>query len=172
MVLAPHRVSRAAGGLWGGIRQRPKGRTLQGTGLADANSYDPRRGAGVTERRSARLLPMKKAKRSHPGRRLTGAEIAAARSQLAAMAPFDETVELLHLVGSATRLKLLYLLASEEGLAVGDLAARVGLAAPSVSQHLAKLRQHGLVAARREAQSLYYRLTDHPFNEALRASFL
>jgi ArsR family transcriptional regulator, virulence genes transcriptional regulator len=110
-------------------------------------------------------------KRNCPGRPLSAAEIAAARRKLAAMPALDETVELLHLVGSATRLKLLYLLESEEGLAVGDLAERVGLAMPSVSRHLAKLWQRGLIVARREAQSLYYRLADHPFKQALRASF-
>jgi DNA-binding transcriptional ArsR family regulator len=117
-------------------------------------------------------LPTKKTQHSHPGRPLTGVEISALRRKLEATPDLGKTTELFHLVASTTRLKILYLLESEEGLAVGDLAERVGVSLTSASQHLAKLRQHGLVVARREAQSFYYRLTEHPFNEALRASFL
>jgi DNA-binding transcriptional ArsR family regulator len=41
----------------------------------------------------------------------------------------------------------------------------------AVSQHLAKLRAYQLVAPRRDAQTIYYRLTDHKFNEKLRQNF-
>jgi DNA-binding transcriptional ArsR family regulator len=109
-------------------------------------------------------------KRSSPGRLMTGEEITAVRRKLQETPGLEKTCELFNLVGSATRLKLLYLLESETDLPVGDLAERVGVSMSSVSQHLAKLRMYGLVAARREAQSLYYRLTDHPFNETLRAA--
>ena len=114
---------------------------------------------------------MKKAKDSFPGRTLSGQEISEIKQRLEATPDIERTSELLNLVGSATRLKLLYLLEHENDLPVGDLAERVGVSLSAVSQHLAKLRIHGLVASRREAQSLYYRLTDHPFNDTLRASF-
>jgi DNA-binding transcriptional ArsR family regulator len=37
-----------------------------------------------------------------------------------------------------------------------------------VSQHLAKLRAYGLATTRRDAQTIYYRLTDHAFLGKLR----
>ncbi len=43
---------------------------------------------------------------------------------------------------------------------VGDLVAAVGLQQSALSQHLAKLRAAGIVATRREAQTIYYRLAD------------
>jgi DNA-binding transcriptional ArsR family regulator len=43
---------------------------------------------------------------------------------------------------------------------VGELAQHAGLAQSAASQHLAKLRAEGLVATRRHAQTIYYRLVD------------
>ena len=37
---------------------------------------------------------------------------------------------------------------------------RSGLSQSALSQHLAKLRDEGLVATRREGQSLFYRIAD------------
>jgi len=48
----------------------------------------------------------------------------------------------------------------EAELPVGELVSRVGLSPSALSQHLAKLREQGLVGYRREAQTLYYRVTD------------
>jgi len=93
------------------------------------------------------------------------------RQRLATMPELEEASELFNLAGNATRLKLLYLLGQEEDLPVGDLADRVGVSATAVCQHLAKLRSYRLVAARREDQTVRYRLSDHPFNETLRANF-
>ena len=46
----------------------------------------------------------------------------------------------------------------DQELAVNELAARVGKPAPSVSQHLAKLRMARLVRTRREGTQVFYRL--------------
>lgn len=81
----------------------------------------------------------------------------------------DEMAQLAASAGSAAR--LLKLLASEQRLlllcrliegecSVGDLAVHVGLAQSATSQHLAKMRAEGLVATRRDAQTIYYRLAD------------
>ncbi|MGE5146238.1 MAG: ArsR/SmtB family transcription factor [Candidatus Eiseniibacteriota bacterium] len=43
----------------------------------------------------------------------------------------------------------------------GELERLVGLRQSALSQHLAKLRGHGLVATRRDGQSIHYRLADH-----------
>lgn len=42
----------------------------------------------------------------------------------------------------------------------GELVASSGLSQSALSQHLAKLRDEGLVATRRDGQTIYYRLTD------------
>jgi DNA-binding transcriptional ArsR family regulator len=43
---------------------------------------------------------------------------------------------------------------------VGVLADHAKLAQSAASQHLAKMRAEGLVATRRDAQTIYYRLED------------
>jgi DNA-binding transcriptional ArsR family regulator len=45
-------------------------------------------------------------------------------------------------------------------MAVGDLAAAVGLSQSALSQHLARMREEGLLATRREAQTVFYRIAD------------
>lgn len=45
---------------------------------------------------------------------------------------------------------------------VGDLADRLGTRQSTVSQHLALLRKDGLVASRREGQTIYYRIGSEP----------
>jgi DNA-binding transcriptional ArsR family regulator len=59
------------------------------------------------------------------------------------------------------RLMLLCLLVEGES-SVGDLNARVELSQSALSQHLAVLREDGLVNTRREAQTIYYSLADGP----------
>ena len=58
-------------------------------------------------------------------------------------------VEVFRMLADATRVQLLWSLIGGE-LSVNDLAERVGKPAPSVSQHLAKLRMARLVRTRRE----------------------
>nr|WP_275401573.1 metalloregulator ArsR/SmtB family transcription factor [Wenzhouxiangella limi] len=60
-------------------------------------------------------------------------------------------------MADATRLRLLALLEDEE-LTVAELAQATRLAQPRVSTHLARLREAGLVADRRDGVSVYYRL--------------
>ncbi|MDT8409552.1 MAG: metalloregulator ArsR/SmtB family transcription factor [Wenzhouxiangellaceae bacterium] len=60
------------------------------------------------------------------------------------------------LLGDSTRLRLLALLDHEE-LTVAELARITRLAQPRVSTHLARLREAGLVADRRDGVSVYYR---------------
>ncbi len=52
---------------------------------------------------------------------------------------------------------------------VGTLAEEVGLSQSALSQHLARLREEGIVAVRRESQTLWYRIAE-PKVEALFAT--
>ncbi|MDX2000052.1 MAG: metalloregulator ArsR/SmtB family transcription factor [Thermoanaerobaculia bacterium] len=98
-------------------------------------------------------------------------EVADIRSILDNSPDLDESAELLNLAGNSTRLKLLYLLENAKEMCVCDLAEMLGVSVSAVSQHLAKLRAYGLVAPRRDAQTIYYRLTEHQFNDKLRRNF-
>jgi DNA-binding transcriptional ArsR family regulator len=71
-----------------------------------------------------------------------------------------EAARLLRLLGNENRLLLLCMLAMEGEMTVGALAEALGLSQPALSQHLALLREDGLVATRREAQSIHYRIAD------------
>lgn len=71
-----------------------------------------------------------------------------------------EAARLLRLLANENRLLLLCMLAAEGELTVGELADALGLSQPALSQHLARLREDGLVAARRNAQSMHYRIAD------------
>lgn len=50
---------------------------------------------------------------------------------------------------------------------VGSLAEAVGLSPSALSQHLAKLREDGLVTFRRDSQTLWYRIADPRIEELL-----
>jgi DNA-binding transcriptional ArsR family regulator len=65
------------------------------------------------------------------------------------------------------RLCVLQSLADGE-LSVRDLSDRVGCHVPNMSQHLAVLRNSGLVLTRREGNAIYYRLADLRILEACR----
>lgn len=61
------------------------------------------------------------------------------------------------MLADATRVQVLWALGSRE-MSVNDLAAHIGKPAPSVSQHLAKLRMARLVRTRRDGTTIYYSL--------------
>ncbi len=68
-------------------------------------------------------------------------------------------------LGDAKRLCVLESLADGE-VSVGELATRVSCQVPNMSQHLAVLRSAGLVVARRDGSTVYYRLADPKILEA------
>jgi len=68
---------------------------------------------------------------------------------------------MLRTVGNEHRLLILCLLIEHEEMTVGALHGYVPLSQSALSQHLAKMRAEGLVAFRREAQTLHYRI-DNP----------
>lgn len=71
-----------------------------------------------------------------------------------------EAAKLLKLLSNHCRLLVLCHLAACGELGVGELVERVGISQSALSQHLAKLRGERLVAARKDAQNVYYRIRD------------
>lgn len=72
----------------------------------------------------------------------------------------EQAAALLRALSNGPRLLIMCHLAAAGELPVGALVQRVGLSQSALSQHLARLREQNLVAYRREAQSLHYRIAD------------
>lgn len=68
-----------------------------------------------------------------------------------------EAVEVLKLLSNPHRLAILCHI-GEETLSVNHIAELVGMSAPALSQHLAKLKEAGLVSTQREHNKIYYSL--------------
>ncbi len=67
--------------------------------------------------------------------------------------------KLLRALGNERRLMILCQLADGER-PVGELQPLVGLSQSALSQHLAVLREEGVVATRRDGQTIWYRIAD------------
>lgn len=65
--------------------------------------------------------------------------------------------ELCKVFTSPVRVGVLILLRDGEK-SVGDISQSMGLAQPTVSKHLLLMRNRGILAARKDAQTVYYRL--------------
>jgi DNA-binding transcriptional ArsR family regulator len=74
---------------------------------------------------------------------------------------------LLKTLANDQRLRVLCLLIGGE-LSVSQINARIDLSQSALSQHLAKLREEGLVATRRDAQTIYYSLVPGPVEDIIR----
>ena len=74
----------------------------------------------------------------------------------------EQAAAMLRTLGNEQRLLLLCLLIEHGELNVGQLLARVDLSQSALSQHLAVLREEGLVLTRRDAQTIYYSLAPGP----------
>lgn len=64
-------------------------------------------------------------------------------------------------LANENRLMIMCVLAEGE-TSVGQLNQRIELSQSALSQHLAVLREQGLVETRRESQTIYYRLAETP----------
>ena len=78
-----------------------------------------------------------------------------------------EAARFLKLLANESRLLVLCHLQAFGEMPVNRLAEEVGLSQSALSQHLAKLREDGLVTYRRDSQTLYYRLLDARAAEVL-----
>ena len=72
----------------------------------------------------------------------------------------EEASRLLKLIANDRRLLILCRLIGETEMSVSSIAEAVGLGQSALSQHLARMREEGLVTFRREGTTLYYRICD------------
>ena len=70
-----------------------------------------------------------------------------------------DAVNLLKGLANESRLMIMCVL-SEGEVSVGQLNQRIKISQSALSQHLAVLREQGLVQTRRESQTIYYSLAD------------
>ena len=71
-----------------------------------------------------------------------------------------EVADILRALANERRLMILCKLVECGEGNVSALAEAVGLSQSALSQHLAKMREEGLVTFRRESQTLWYRIAD------------
>ncbi len=83
---------------------------------------------------------------------------------------FDFLSSGLELAGNNVRLKILYMIYEEGRLCVCDLSDILGMTISSVSQHLRKLKDRGIIDTDREAQTIFYSLTK-PYEKLLKPFF-
>ena len=83
---------------------------------------------------------------------------------------------ILNLAGNEVRLKILYLINKEEQLCVCDLSDILSMKVSAISQHLRKLKDRNIIRPEREAQTIFYSLTEEyekiflPFFELIKGN--
>lgn len=82
----------------------------------------------------------------------------------------DEASNLLKALSNRHRLLIICQLIDGER-SVGELAEFLNLRDSTVSQHLALLRKDGLVAARRDAQTIFYSIASEPARDILKTLY-
>ncbi|MFQ5800971.1 MAG: ArsR/SmtB family transcription factor [Candidatus Hydrothermarchaeales archaeon] len=80
---------------------------------------------------------------------------------------YDMHAEICKIFTSPKRLEIIDLLQEGER-SVSELSASTGLSQSSVSQHLAILRERGVVATRRDGNTVFYRIANPKILEACR----
>jgi DNA-binding transcriptional ArsR family regulator len=72
----------------------------------------------------------------------------------------ERQAERCRLFGNASRILILWSLSNRE-LPVTEIADEVGTSLQNVSQHLALLKEHHIVSARRDGQTIYYSIAEN-----------
>jgi ArsR family transcriptional regulator, lead/cadmium/zinc/bismuth-responsive transcriptional repressor len=91
---------------------------------------------------------------------------------------FVKLRNVLNLAGNEVRLKILYLLDMEKELCPCDLSDILQMSIPAISQHLRKMKDGGLIEARKAGQTIFYSIcTGHikrlkPFLKQIKESNL
>jgi len=72
----------------------------------------------------------------------------------------SEAAAMLKALGNEKRLMILCKLLEQGEMSVMALTVKVGLSQSALSQHLAKMREENIVGTRRDAQQIFYRVSD------------
>jgi len=79
----------------------------------------------------------------------------------------SEAAAMLKALGNEKRLMILCRLIEQGEMSVMALTVKVGLSQSALSQHLAKMREETIVGTRRDAQQVFYRVSDPRVREIL-----
>ncbi|WP_395660674.1 ArsR/SmtB family transcription factor [Aestuariivirga sp.] len=79
----------------------------------------------------------------------------------------SEAAAMLKALGNEKRLMILCRLLEQGEMSVMALTVKVGLSQSALSQHLAKMREENIVGTRRDAQQVFYRVSDPRVREIL-----
>lgn len=77
----------------------------------------------------------------------------------------ETTAQILNLAGNATRLKILFLIRTEQRICVCDMSDILGLSVSAISQQLRKLKDGRLLKNEKEGQTIFYKI--HPGFEGI-----
>ncbi len=81
---------------------------------------------------------------------------------------FELQAEICQTLANAKRLQIISLLKNGE-MSVGKMVKAMGIAKANLSQHLSSMRQKGIIVARREGTTIYYRLASPKITDACSA---
>lgn len=79
----------------------------------------------------------------------------------------EQAAALLKAMSNARRLLILCTLCGAPGTSAGDLARATGLSASATSQHLARMREEGLIDSTRDAQRILYFIKNDAVNQLI-----
>lgn len=80
----------------------------------------------------------------------------------------EDLSDFFRVMGSSTRIGILYALMIREEMCVGDLALTLDMTQSTISNQLKLLRQARLIKSRREGKMIYYALSDEHPGEIIR----
>ncbi|MGG5836409.1 MULTISPECIES: ArsR/SmtB family transcription factor [Enterobacteriaceae] len=79
----------------------------------------------------------------------------------------EQAAALLKAMSNARRLLILCTLCGAPGTSAGELARATGLSASATSQHLARMRDEGLIDSTRDAQRILYSIKNDAVNQII-----
>lgn len=79
----------------------------------------------------------------------------------------EQAAALLKAMSNPKRLLILCMLCGSPGTSAGDLARATGLSPSATSQHLAKMRDEGLIGSQRDAQRILYFIKNAAVNSLI-----
>lgn len=79
----------------------------------------------------------------------------------------EQAAALLKAMSNSRRLLILCMLCGTPGTSAGALAQATGLSPSATSQHLAKMREEGLIDSKRDAQRVLYFIKNDAVNQLI-----